>query len=83
MVFDIFGDIFGTFTLLFIGFFVFIIIIVIIGVSFACRAGSGVASMARGFTTEAPSFVIPDRHRGQRQSDGSETKTVRLPEKCP
>jgi hypothetical protein len=84
LVFDIFGDIFGTFTLLFVGFFIFVIIIIIIGVSFACRAGSSVAtSMARGFTLEAPSFVIPDRHRGQRRSDGTEMKTVRLPEKCP
>jgi hypothetical protein len=39
--------------------------------------------MARGFTLEAPSFVIPDQHRGQRRSDGTEMKTVRLPEKCP
>lgn len=84
MVFDIFGDIFGTFTLLIFGFFIFVIIIVIIGVSFACRAGSGVASsMARGFTMEAPSFAIPERYRGQRRSDGSEMTTVRLPEKCP
>jgi predicted nucleic acid binding AN1-type Zn finger protein len=84
LVFDIFGDIFGTFTLVIIGFFIFVIVIVIIGVGFACRAGSGVAStMTRGFSIEAPSFVIPDRHRGQRRSDGSEMKTVRLPEKCP
>jgi hypothetical protein len=38
--------------------------------------------MTRGFSIEAPSFVIPDQHRGQRRSDGSEMKTVRLPEKC-
>lgn len=84
MVFDIFGDIFGTFTLLIFGFFIFVIIIIIIGVSFACRAGSGVAtSVARGFTMEAPSFVIPERERGQTRSDGTEMKTVRLPDKCP
>jgi len=84
LVFDIFGDIFGTFTLLIFGFFIFVIVIIIIGVSFACRAGSGVArTMARGFTIEAPSFVIPDQYRGQRRSDGSEMKTVRLPDKCP
>ena len=83
LVFDIFGDIFGTFTLLFFGFFIFVIIIVIIGVSFACRAGSGVAAMARGFSIEAPSFVIPEHQRGQRRSDGTEMKTVRLPDRCP
>ena len=81
---DIFGDIFGTFTLMFTVITIVAIVIVILVVYFVCRAGSGVAtSMARGFTIEAPSFVIPDRHRGQRRSDGSEMKTVRLPEKCP
>jgi rRNA maturation protein Nop10 len=39
--------------------------------------------MARFFTIEPPPFVIPDEYRGQRRSDGSEMKTVRLPEKCP
>ena len=83
-IFDPFGDIFGAFTTMFIVITVFIIIIVIVGVVFACRASSGiVSSVSRGFAIEAPSFVIPERHRGQRRSDGSEMKTVRLPERCP
>ena len=102
MVFDIFGDIFGTFTMMFFGFFIFVIFIVIIGVSFACRAGSSIsrtmprgrmfrrgmardhmARMARFLTIEAPPFVIPDEYRGQKRSDGTEIKTVRLPDRCP
>ncbi len=63
---------------------VVVVVFVIIIVWFACRAGSGVAtSIARGVTFEAPSFVIPDQHRGQRRSDGTEMKTVRLPDRCP
>ena len=63
---------------------IFIIVIIVVVFVFVCRAGSGVASsVARGFTMEAPSFAIPERHRGQRRSDGSEMTTVRLPEKCP
>lgn len=82
--FDMFGDIFGAFSMMFFGITIFIIVIVIIVIVFVCRAGSSVAtSMARGFTMEAPSFAIPEQHRGQRRSDGSEMTTVRLPEKCP
>ena len=84
MVFDIFGDIFGTFTLMFTVITIFIIVVMVVVFWFVCRTGSGVASsIARGFTMEAPSFVIPDRHRGQTRSDGTEMKTVRLPDKCP
>ena len=83
MVFDIFGDIFGAFSLMFAVITIFIIVIIVIVVYFVCRAGSGVASsIAQGFTMEAPSFAIPDQHRGQRRSDGTEMKTVRLPDKC-
>jgi hypothetical protein len=82
--FDIFGDIFGTFTMMFMIIPIIMIVIVIIIVVTVCRAGSGVATtMARGFTVEAPSFVIPQQDRGHRRSDGSEMTTVRLPEKCP
>ncbi len=83
-IFDMFGGMFGAFTTMFVVIFIFVIIIIVIGVVFACRAGSGVASgIARGFTMEAPSFVIPEQQRGQRRSDGTEMKTVRLPDKCP
>jgi hypothetical protein len=60
--------------------FVFAIIIVLT----VCRGGARVAgNVARGLTMEAPSFVIPERYRGQTRSDGSQMTTVRLPEKCP
>jgi hypothetical protein len=82
--FTIFDSFFGNFMTVFIIIsivFVFIFVIVLVTV---CRGGARVASgVARGFTMEAPPFVIPDRHRGQRRSDGSEMTTVRLPEKCP
>jgi len=82
--FDIFDGIFGAFTTMFLVITIFVIVIIVIGVYFACRAGSGIAtSVARGFTMEAPSFVIPEQQRGQRRSDGTEMKTVRLPDKCP
>ena len=61
-----------------------IVIVFVIIVFTVCRGGARVASgVARSFTMEAPSFVIPDRHRGETRSDGSEMTTVRLPTKCP
>lgn len=81
---DMFGNIFGTFGILFMIIPIFIIIIVVIVIVTVCRAGSSVASsVARGFTIEAPSFVIPERYRGETRSDGSEIRTVRLPDRCP
>jgi hypothetical protein len=51
------------------------------------RRGRGPAAQPiwrrRSFTTDAPSFVIPDEHRGRSRSDGSEMKTVRVPNVCP
>jgi hypothetical protein len=83
-VFDPFGDIFGAFTTIMIVMTIVVVVIFILVFYFVCRAGSGVASsIARGFRIEAPSFVIPEHQRGQRRSDGSEMKTVRLPERCP
>ena len=35
------------------------------------------------FTMEAPSYAIPQYHQGSVRSDGTQIKTVRLPEKCP
>lgn len=61
----------------------FVVFFIIIAVT-VCRGGIGVArSVTRGFTIEAPSFVIPDRYREERRSDGSQMTTVRLPERCP
>ena len=82
--FDMIGNMFGTFTMMFMIIPIIMVVVVIIIIMKVCRAGSGVAtSIARGFTIEAPSFVIPDQDRGQRRSDGREMTTVRLPEKCP
>ena len=80
MIDDIIGNFMMTFIIISIV-FVFVFVIIIFTV---CRGGAGIArGVARGFTMEAPRFVIPDRDRGQRRSDGSEMTTVRLPEKCP
>jgi hypothetical protein len=40
-------------------------------------------AISHGFTIEAPSFVIPEEHRGSTRRDGSQMTTVRLPERCP
>ncbi len=82
--FDMIGNMFGTFTMMFMIIPIIMVVVVIIIIMKVCRTGSGVVtSIARGFTVEAPSFVIPDQDRGQRRSDGREMTTVRLPEKCP
>lgn len=51
------------------------------------RRGRGPAAQRmyrrRSFTLDAPSFAIPDEHRGTSRSDGSEIKTVRVPKVCP
>ena len=73
-------DFFNVFGIFFVIVPIFIFVIVIIVFVNVCRAGQRVAS---GFTVQAPSFVIPDRYQGRTRSDGSEMKTVRLPEKCP
>ncbi|TFG34082.1 hypothetical protein EU527_05210 [Candidatus Thorarchaeota archaeon] len=62
---------------------IFVVVFVIIAFT-VCRGGMGIArSVSRGFTVDAPSFVIPNRYRGERRSDGSQMTTVRLPERCP
>jgi len=35
------------------------------------------------FTMDAPDYAIPDEHRGQRRSDGTDIRTVRVPTNCP
>jgi hypothetical protein len=82
--FTIFDSIFGNFMTIFIIISIVFVVIFVIVVFTVCRSGAGIArGVARGFTMEAPPFAIPDRHRGQKRSDGSEMTTVRLPEKCP
>ena len=62
---------------------IFVVVFVIIAVT-VCRGGIGIArTVSQGFRVEAPSFVIPDRYRDHRRSDGSQMTTVRLPDKCP
>lgn len=78
--FGVFWEVFGVFSLIFVLVPVIFCIAMVFVMRNACRAGS---QITRGWTTEAPSFVIPDRHRGRRRSDGSEIRTVRLPERCP
>jgi hypothetical protein len=81
---DPFTSIFNIFGIMFVIIPIIFIVVVIIIVATVCRSGARVAgNVARGFTMEAPSFVIPERHRGQTRSDGSQMTTVRLPERCP
>ncbi|MFQ5832950.1 MAG: hypothetical protein ACE5H4_09630 [Candidatus Thorarchaeota archaeon] len=44
------------------------------------RVGSKIVG---GFTVEAPPFAIPRRERGRVRSDGTEIRTVRVPDRCP
>jgi hypothetical protein len=77
--FDNFFDFFDIFSLFFF-IFPLIFFLIVIGIFVTvCRAGQKASS----FTVQAPSFVIPDRHQGHTRSDGTEIKTVRLPDKCP
>lgn len=79
-----FESIFQFFNIFFIIVPIFIIVIIIIVVVGVFRAGTSMSrEIARGFTVEAPSFVIPDRYRDRTRSDGSQMTTVRLPERCP
>jgi len=79
-----FDTFFTFFNIMFIIVPIIFVVVVVIIIAAVCRGGIGVAqSVSRGFTVEAPSFVIPDRYRGERRSDGSQMTTVRLPERCP
>ncbi|NHJ13692.1 MAG: hypothetical protein EAX95_08445 [Candidatus Thorarchaeota archaeon] len=78
--FGVFWELFGIFSIMFFIIPAVVCIMVIVIMAKACRASTEAIG---GFTAEAPSFVIPRRYRGQTRSDGSEIRTVRLPEKCP
>ena len=81
--FSFIDDFFGGFMTMFIVISIIFVVVFVVIIFVVCRGGAGIArGVARGFTMEAPSFAIPDRHRGQTRSDGSEMSTVRLPEKC-
>jgi hypothetical protein len=72
--------------------FVFCILIVVFG-SLRRRGGMSLRRTRalqrrqlrrmRHFTMDAPDYAIPDEHRGQRRSDGTDIRTVRVPTKCP
>lgn len=81
---DPFSNFFSMMNVMFIIIPIIFVVVFIVIVVTVCRTGTRVAgNVARGFTLEAPSFVIPERYRGQRRSDGSQMTTVRLPERCP
>ncbi|MGY5860611.1 MAG: hypothetical protein RTU63_14675 [Candidatus Thorarchaeota archaeon] len=82
--FTFFDDIFGNFMTMFIVISIIFVVVFVIITFVVCRGGFSIArGIASGYTMEAPSFAIPDKHRGKTRSDGSEMTTVRLPEKCP
>ncbi|TFF94467.1 hypothetical protein EU546_04860 [Candidatus Thorarchaeota archaeon] len=84
MQFDFFDDFFGIFNTMFIFILIFAVVVMVVIGAVICKAGSTISrEISRGFTLEAPQFVIPDRYRGQTRSDGSQMSTVRLPERCP
>ena len=56
-----------------------IIIMIIIMVLRFFRAGK---RLVDGFRMEAPRIAIPERERGQMRSNGTEIRTVRLPNQC-
>jgi hypothetical protein len=81
---DPFSSFFGIFGMMFVIIPIIFVVIVIVVFVTVCRGGARIAgNVARGFTMEAPAFVIPEQHRGQTRSDGSQMTTVRLPERCP
>lgn len=71
---------FGLFWLFFLIPVIAFVVIFIVVITKVCRTGERISS---GWVAEAPSFVIPQSHQGRTRSDGSEIKTVRLPDKCP
>ena len=74
-----FFDFFFSFFWVFFGLiFVIFIVVFVFAATKICQTGSRLSQ--GGWTIEAPSFVIP---QGRTRSDGSEMKTVRLPDRCP
>jgi hypothetical protein len=82
--FTVFDSIFGNFMTIFIIISIVFVFAFVMIIFVACRRSASITrGITQGFTMDAPPFAIPDKHRGQRRSDGSEMTTVRLPEKCP
>ncbi len=76
--FDFFDFFFSFFGFFFIIPFIIFIIIFVFAISKICQAGKTMSQ--GGWTIEPPSFVIP---HARTRSDGSDMKTVRLPDRCP
>ncbi len=76
--FDFFDFFFGFFGLFFILPIIVFLIIFVFVVTKICQTGKTISQ--GGWTIEAPSFVVP---HARTRSDGSQMKTVRLPDKCP
>ncbi|MFW9921409.1 MAG: hypothetical protein ACFFED_17555 [Candidatus Thorarchaeota archaeon] len=76
--FDFFDFFFSFFGLFFIIPIIVFLIIFIFVITKICQTSQSMTQ--GGWTIEAPSFVIP---HARTRSDGSEMKTVRLPDKCP
>ena len=76
--FDFFDFFFGFFGLFFIIPIIVFLVIFVFVVTKICQTGNKIAQ--GGWTIEAPSFVLP---QARTRSDGSQMKTVRLPDRCP
>jgi hypothetical protein len=77
--FDPFGffQMFNLFMIIIPAVFIVVAIIIVLTV---CRVGS---QAVRGVVVNAPAFVIPESYRATPRPDGTEIRTVRLPERCP
>jgi hypothetical protein len=47
-----------------------------------CKFGSSPQKMVESFTIQPPSHIIPEEYRRDSRSDGSDIRTVRLPNYC-
>ena len=81
--FDIFDDFFNMFQTVFLISIIFTIIVFAVVIIIIVRVCRSTAAVSGGITIEPPTFVIPESQQGQRRADGTEIKTVRLPDKCP
>ncbi|RDE11884.1 MAG: hypothetical protein C4K47_09300 [Candidatus Thorarchaeota archaeon] len=77
-IFDPFG-LFGLFNTFFIIVPIFMVVIFVIIFVTICKAGS---QAARGIVVDVPRLAIPEQYRGATRPDGTEIRTVRLPERC-
>ncbi|RDE11222.1 MAG: hypothetical protein C4K49_12175 [Candidatus Thorarchaeota archaeon] len=78
--FDYFFGLFGAIGLMFIIVPLIMLVVAIVVIFKVCSVGS---QAVKGVLVDAPQFAIPERYRGSVRSDGSEIRTVRLPERCP